>query len=123
MNDCTVRRRRECPSCNKRFTTYEKAEINRTVIKKNQSRESYNENKMRSSIERAFQKDQHEVVSQITDKVSRKVFNKKSDTISTKEIGRYVLTELKRVDKWAYLRYASVHKEDDPKIIEMQAII
>jgi transcriptional repressor NrdR len=121
MNESTVRRRRECPRCAGRFTTYEKAEVNRIVIKKDQSKEPFECDKIRNSVRKALTKHHYDTVEMITENVIRKVFNKKSAVITTKEIGRFVLTELKKVDKLAYLRYVSVHKAlEDPTAMEKE---
>ncbi len=122
----TVRRRRECAECDGRFTTYEKAELHRLVMKKDQSREPFQEEKVRTSIQKALAKDDLAQLNTITDRVVSRILAKKKDTITSREIGRRVMQELKKVDTLAYLRYASVHKAmNDPKAMEkeLQAII
>lgn len=126
VTEDTVRRRRECPECEERFTTYEKVELHRTVIKKDQSREPFQEEKIRLSVQKALHKDDRSQADTITDRVINRLLIKRSEVITSREIGRAVMQELRKVDKLAYWRYASVHKAmNDPKILEkeLQAII
>lgn len=126
VTEDTVRRRRKCPECDGRFTTHEKAELRRLVMKKDQSRQPFQEEKVRMSIQKALAKDDLAQLNTITDRVVSRILTKKTELITSREIGRMVMQELKKVDKLAYLRYASVHKAmNDPKAMEkeLQAII
>lgn len=112
VNDCT-RRRRECLDCNFRFTTYERTEpINIIVIKKNFTKEPYQRNKIHKGIliackNRPIDKEQ---IENVVDKIECILMEKGENHISSKTIGKMVLEELKQIDKVAYLRFASVHK-------------
>lgn len=104
-----VRRRRECPDCGRRFTTYETAEkYDIEVIKRDGSREEFDEQKIRSGIERAVEKRpvDHKEVDKIVKEVRKKVM--KSKEVSSKEIGEKVKEALQQRDEVAYIRFASV---------------
>ena len=109
-----IRRRRECESCHKRFTTYERIEsIPLMVIKKDNTREPYDRDKIKSGISRSCHKRpvSTEVIDKMTDAVETDVFNYGSKEISTNVIGEYVMQQLKDVDEVAYVRFASVYRE------------
>lgn len=109
-----VRRRRECLNCNFRFTTYEKIELATfTVLKKDNNKEEYNRTKIRKGICIACNNRPitDEKIDAIVDKVECQLLEKGSNIIETKVIGKYVLEELKKIDKVAYLRFASVYKK------------
>lgn len=109
-----IRRRRECESCHKRFTTYERIEsIPLMVIKKDNTREPYDRDKIKSGISRSCHKRpvSTEVIDKMTDAVETEVFNYGSKEISTNVIGEYVMQQLKDVDEVAYVRFASVYRE------------
>ena len=109
-----IRRRGECESCHKRFTTYERIEsIPLMVIKKDNTRESYDRDKIKSGISRSCHKRpvSTEVIDKMTDAVETEVFNYGSKEISTNVIGEYVMQQLKDVDEVAYVRFASVYRE------------
>jgi transcriptional repressor NrdR len=109
-----IRRRRECEKCNKRFTTYEK--VKRSVlwvIKKDGRREPFEADKLKRGILRAIEKrpvslDQ---VNNIVDQVEREMLRKQNEEIGSKAIGSAVLKRLKKIDKVAWLRFASVYLE------------
>ncbi len=112
-----IRRRRECLKCQKRFTTYERV-VNQEiiVIKKDNRREVFDRGKLLAGIVKALEKrpffDKSE---ELTDKIECKLRQKGQKEISSKQIGQLVLTELRRVDKVAYLRFASVYRSfEDP---------
>lgn len=110
----SIRRRRECLSCKKRFTTHEK--IKRSylwVIKKNGQREFFEKEKIRRGVLRAIEKRPVELekVDEIIDDVEREMLNKESEEVSSIFIGRAVLKRLKKIDKVAWLRFASVYLE------------
>ena len=108
--ESSVRRRRECGGCSTRFTTHETFEFQLTVIKKDGKEEPFYLNKIKSSIEKACHKITEEKLLTLTKNVEQKILTKKLSTIKTTEIGRFVLQELKKFDKMAYLRYTSVYK-------------
>ena len=109
-----VRRRRECNKCSKRFTTYERVEvIDLKVIKKDGRSEDFNREKIKEGIIKACEK-RHcakEDIELIIDDIEMRLLNRKSTEISSSDIGRMILTRLKKLDKVAYLRFASVFLE------------
>ncbi len=107
-----VRRRRECPKCGKRFTTYERIETNIVVIKKDGRRESFDREKLKTGILKACEK--RPVSLEDVDKMVTEIeatLRSKGPEVSSKEIGNLVMKKLKKVDKVAYIRFASVYKE------------
>lgn len=109
-----TRRRRECLKCSKRFTTYERVEvIDLKVVKKDGRKEDFNREKLKTGIMRACEKRavSEEEVEGIIDDIELRLLNRKSTEISSSDIGRMVLTRLKKLDKIAYLRFASVFLE------------
>jgi len=105
------RRRRECLRCGKRFTTYEKpdkAEI--FVIKKDGEKEEFNRDKLEKSIENACSKRPvtQDQLLDIIDDIEMRLTNRNSNQVSTSELGRMVLTRIKKLDLVAYMRFASV---------------
>src|SRR5690242_11978905 len=105
-----IRRRRECLKCHRRFTTYERAVIEELmVMKRDGRRECFSPEKLLSGIVRATQKrDSATEANRIAEKIERKLRAKNSREVTSKAIGKSVLTELKKIDKVAYLRFASV---------------
>jgi len=121
-----MRRRRECLKCNNRFTTYEKPVFNLTVLKKDGKVQPFNLQKVSQSIQRSLGKVDEEFVKILTKRVEQKILRKKINQIKTTLIGKIVLQELKKVNKIAYLRFASVHKSiEDPILLrkEIQTIV
>ncbi len=111
-----TRRRRECNQCKKRFTTYERVEnIPLLVIKKDARREPFLREKLRSGILRACEKRPVgiDLIEDIIDEIERELRGKESTEISSKTIGNMALRKLKKVDKVAYLRFASVYLDFD----------
>jgi len=109
-----IRRRRVCPKCEKRFTTYERVEqIPITVLKKDNRRETFDREKLRRGIWRASGKTtlSAEQVNRIVDEVERELIGGESNEISSKTIGELVAKRLKKLDKIAYIRFSSVFKE------------
>ena len=109
-----IRRRRECVNCGKRFTTYEKIEeIPIMVVKRDGRREPFDSEKIRSGIRKACEK--RPIAAAVQDKlaedITREVFNSLASEISTSAIGEIVMTNLKKVDEVAYVRFASVYRE------------
>ena len=116
-----LRRRRECLKCSNRFTTYERASFNLMVLKKDGRLQPYDPRKIAGSIEKACGKAEEEVIQRITQNVERKILRKKMGTIKTTDIGHFVLQELKKFDKIAYVRFASIHKGiDDPRMLQRE---
>lgn len=107
-----IRRRRECLKCHKRFTTYERiCEVEIVVIKRDGRRERFNREKIRLGIEKALEKRPFaDKVSEIVDKIEILLRSKGKNEIESKVLGRIVLEELKKIDKVAYLRFASVYR-------------
>lgn len=108
----TTRRRRECTKCEKRFTTYERVEnIPLLVIKKDGRREPFSRDKLREGIVKACQKRpvSMDLIESLVDEIERELRGKETNEISSKTIGNMALRKLKKIDKVAYLRYASVY--------------
>lgn len=112
--DLTVtRRRRSCPTCEKRFTTYERVEtVPLTVIKKDDRRETFDREKLRMGIRRASGKTAVTTadVDRIVDEVERELIGGDTTEMSSKKIGELVAKRLKKLDKVAYIRFASVFR-------------
>jgi len=109
-----TRRRRECLSCQKRYTTYERIEnIDLNVIKRNGKVEEFDREKLKRGILKAVKKRPitEEQIEEIIDDIEYKLLNRKSTEIKSTEIGNMVLTRLKKIDKVAYLLFASVYKD------------
>ena len=109
--DGSIRRRRECLSCKKRFTTYEVVETLQVfVIKKDGSKEPFDRAKLLTGVLKACQKrpiNAEEIVSDI----ELELQNSLNQDVTTKEIGEMVLARLKNMDEVAYIRFASVYRE------------
>ena len=109
-----TRRRRECKSCGKRFTTYERVEnISLKIVKKDGSLENYDREKIAQGILKACEKRacSYENINNIVDDIEMRLLSRKSTEVSSSDIGRMILTRLKKLDKVAYLRFASVFLE------------
>lgn len=109
----TIRRRRSCITCGKRFTTYERIEtVNLYVIKKDGKREQFNRDKLRNGILKSSQKTTVSVdaIDKIVIEVERELRNSDSVEIESKKIGQLVADRLKVIDKIAYIRFSSVFK-------------
>lgn len=119
--DSSVRRRRECLDCSNRFTTYEKAVFQLTVRKKDGREQPYDVNKMTESLRRACSKASEESILTMSRNIETKLLAKKKSLLTTKEIGHMVLQELKKFDKIAYVRFASIHKRiEDPRALRKE---
>lgn len=109
----TIRRRRACITCEKRFTTYERVEnVHLVVIKKDHRREQFNRDKLKNGMLRACEKT-HVAISEIeriVTEVEREVRGLDSIEIESKKIGELVAKRLKAVDKVAYIRFSSVFR-------------
>lgn len=109
----TIRRRRRCASCEKRFTTYETAELHLPqVVKQNGTREEFSRDKLRLSFTRALHKRPvpTEYVDQAIEHIVQKVLGQGEREISSRELGEAVMQELRRMDKVAYIRFASIYR-------------
>ena len=109
----TIRRRRACVSCGKRFTTYERVEtIHLLVIKKDGKREQFNRDKLKKGIVEACQKTKVSLddIERIVTHIERELRGGETVEIDSKKIGQMVAQELKKIDKVAYIRFASVFK-------------
>ena len=109
----TIRRRRRCLSCDKRFTTYETVELRMPqVVKQNGMRSEFDGEKLRTSFKRALHKRpvSTELVDAAIDNVTQKVFALGEREIGSRQIGEMVMKELLKLDKVAYIRFASVYK-------------
>jgi transcriptional regulator NrdR len=111
----SIRRRRQCDVCGKRFTTYEKIEtLPLIVIKKDNSREAYEREKIESAIVRACHKRSisYEQIQKMVDEIENVIFNVEVNReVSSREIGEIVMNKLKDYDSVAYVRFASVYRE------------
>lgn len=108
-----IRRRRECIACQYRFTTFERVELaNFLVIKKDQSRESYNRQKLAGGIWKACEKRPvtQEKVDNMLDQLEEK-WASSGKEISSKQIGEDVMNALKELDEVSYIRFASVYRQ------------
>ena len=108
-----TRRRRECEKCVKRFTTHERMETSGFfVIKKDGSREQYSREKIKSGILKACEKRpiSTELIEQAVDQIEARLRKKEETEIPSKLIGELVMEKLKRMDKVAYIRFASVYR-------------
>ena len=108
-----TRRRRTCSKCEKRFTTYERIEsVPLTVIKKDERRETFDREKLKRGIWRASGKTtiKAEDVDRIVDEVERELIGGETTEVTSKKIGELVAKRLKKLDKVAYIRFASVFR-------------
>jgi len=109
----SIRRRRECLKCNKRFTTYEYIELTPLYVKKKDGRlEKFDRNKIKNGIMKALEKRpvDHEKIEEILDSIEEKIRRYGSEQIESKVIGEYVMESLKETDHVAYIRFASVYR-------------
>ena len=113
-DNSSIRRRRLCDACQKRFTTYEKVEtIPLVVIKKDNNREQYDRSKIEAGVLRACHKRPVSInqINELVDAVETEIFNREEREISSKEIGEMVMERLKNLEAVAYVRFASVYRE------------
>lgn len=110
----TIRRRRECLSCAKRFTTYEKVEsIPLMVIKKDGSRQSFRREKIIDGLVRACEKRPVSLkqIEDLTNEIESKFYNSFEREIPSEKIGETIMEKLKKLDEVAYVRFASVYRQ------------
>ena len=110
----SIRRRRVCDECSRRFTTYEKVEtIPLIVIKKDDNRETYDRSKIEAGVLRACHKRPVSAnqITKLVDDVETEIFNRGEKEIPSRVIGELVMDRLKNLDAVAYVRFASVYRE------------
>ncbi len=110
----SIRRRRECPKCQKRFTTFEVYEtIPVMVIKKDGSREPFDREKLRKGMVKACEKRSVTMaqIEKVVDEIEKKVYNSLAQEVTSMKIGEEVMKALKSLDEVAYIRFASVYKQ------------
>lgn len=113
-DSASIRRRRQCEKCNRRFTTYEKIEtIPLVVIKKDNNREPYSRDKIESGVFRSCHKRPISIdqITNVVDEIENKIFGFEEKEISSSKIGEIVMDKLKNLDPVAYVRFASVYRE------------
>lgn len=113
-DNSSIRRRRVCDVCNKRFTTYEKVEtIPLIIVKKDDNREAYDRSKIETGVLRACHKRpvSTDSIEELVDEVEADVLNRGEKEISSRVIGELVMNKLKDLDAVAYVRFASVYRE------------
>jgi len=109
-----IRRRRECESCGRRFTTYEKIEaVPLLVIKKDGSREAFDSEKIRKSIVKSIEKRSVSMpeIDRLVREVEMQAYNALDQEITSTAIGEMVMDGLKKIDEVSYIRFASVHRQ------------
>jgi transcriptional repressor NrdR len=109
----TIRRRRKCRNCEKRFTTYERVELTMpAIIKRGGGRAEYDRAKLRASMQLALRKRPvpREAVDDAISRVEEKLLAMAAREVKTEKLGEFVMRELKRLDKVAYIRFASVYR-------------
>lgn len=110
----TIRRRRECIQCGRRFTTYETIETTPVlVIKNGGNRQAFDPNKIKNGIIKACEKRPVSAskIDKLVDDIKKRVYNSLEQEISSKQIGEMVMDGLKEIDEVAYVRYASVYRQ------------
>ena len=110
----SIRRRRVCDECDKRFTTYEKVEtIPLIIIKKDDNRETYDRSKIEAGVLRACHKRPISAnqINQLVEEVETDIFNMEEKEISSQVVGEIVMNKLKNLEAVAYVRFASVYRE------------
>ena len=113
-DDSSIRRRRQCDECGKRFTTYEKVEtLPLIVVKKDNNREPYDREKIVAGIVRSSHKRPISMkqINDMVDDIEGQIFNMEEKEIPTTTIGSIVMDKLKDLDEVAYVRFASVYRE------------
>ncbi len=113
-DNASIRRRRQCEGCGKRFTTYEKVEtIPLMIIKKDNTRQPYDRSKLEAGVLRACHKRPVgiESINQLVDEVENILFSREEKEINSSFIGELVMEKLQDLDAVAYVRFASVYRE------------
>lgn len=110
----SIRRRRECLGCNRRFTSYEQIEeLHYMVVKKDGRRERFDRGKLMRGLNKAFEKRpvRQIDIEQMVDDVERMLYSNSEREISTYQIGEFVIERIKQLDEIAYVRFASVYRK------------
>ena len=110
----TIRRRRECENCGRRFTTYERIDlVPLMVVKKDQTREAFDVGKLRSGIVKSCEKRPVplERIEEMVRQIEQRLNSQAENEVTSKMIGELVMEELKKVDEVAYVRFASVYRQ------------
>lgn len=113
-DNSSIKRRRQCENCNKRFTTYEKLEtIPLMVIKKDESRENFDRSKIEAGIIQSCHKRPVSTaeIKKTVDEIENQIYAMEVSEIPTRTIGELVMEQLKNLDEVAYVRFASVYRE------------
>lgn len=113
-DNSSIRRRRQCDECGKRFTTYEKVEsIPLIVIKKDNNREPYDREKIEAGIVRSCHKRPVSIsqINELVDDIENAILNMEEKEVPSSQIGELVMNKLKDFDSVAYVRFASVYRE------------
>jgi len=113
-DDVSIRRRRECLNCGKRYTTYEKIEdIPILVIKRNMNREYFDRKKIIGGLLKACQKRpvSRSQIENIADEVEKRLTNEMLTEVKSEYIGELIMEQLKKIDEVAYVRFASVYRQ------------
>jgi transcriptional repressor NrdR len=121
----SIRRRRQCGKCEKRFTTYERPEVNfPAVVKKDGRRIDYETGKLRASFTLALRKRpvSTEQIDSAIERIEEKLLASPTREVQSSRIGELVMRELKRLDKVAYIRFASVYRSFED-IDEFRALV
>ncbi len=108
----SIRRRRECTACGKRFTTYETIEMTPIlVIKSGGTRETFDENKIKNGIIKACEKRPVPMykIDKLVESIKKEIYNSLEQEVSSKQIGEMVMAGLREIDEVAYVRFASVY--------------
>lgn len=110
----SIRRRRKCESCERRFTTYETIEIHMpNIVKLDGRREPYNRDKLLNGIEKACQKRpiSTEQIERVVENIGKSVLEISSKEVNSKDLGQLVMQYLRNLDPVAYIRFASVYRK------------
>lgn len=113
-DNSSIRRRRQCENCGKRFTTYEKLEtMPLMIIKKDRSRETYDRSKIESGIIHSCHKRpvSTQQIKKLIDEIENQIFNMEEKEVESSVIGELVMEKIKNLDEVAYVRFASVYRE------------
>ena len=111
---CSIRRRRECVNCGKRFTTFETIEIAPIlIVKRDGTRQQYDRNKLKSGILRSCEKRPISMaqIDDIVSRIEKNLYNSLEEEVTSKKIGDLVMEELKKIDDVAYIRFAAVYRQ------------
>jgi len=112
--ELVTRRRRECLKCEKRFTTYERVEMsNIIIIKKDGKREQFDRDKLKRGLFKSCEKREvtNDQIENVVTEIEAELRTKEKTEIPSKDIGELVMKKLKKLDKVAYIRFASVYRE------------